>query len=377
MDYRVISIDDHIDLRWLPEDLWTSRLPVHLRERGPQVVATDSGPHWQCDGVFWGQWVPYGTGNQWALERVPGISQEGDRRPSTPDMRLADMDRDGVDASILYGPTDPFNIADPELRRASYEAYNDWLLEFCSHKPERLIGVAELSLQDPIAARDELLRLAKKGVRHFNILAARAEPQVYEDAWEPFWAAAEETGIPIGFHLAVLTGRVGRQESQEQRPTNELVDQASRFARGHPGFQLIEPMTGLIFAGVLDRHPKLKIVMAESGLAWIPNMIQAMERFLNRVRLGHQSAGEGTKLPDLKPYEYFERQIWMKFQDDFYGIKMLNILPEDKVMWGSDYPHPASTWPNSQEIIAQLMEGIPAETQRKVLVDNARALYGM
>ena len=102
-----------------------------------------------------------------------------------------------------------------------------------------------------------------------------------------------------------------------------------------------------------------------------------MERFLNRVRLGHQSAGEGTKLPDLKPYEYFERQIWMTFQDDFYGIKMLNILPEDKVMWGSDYPHPASTWPNSQEIIAQLMEGIPAETQRKVLVENARALYGM
>jgi predicted TIM-barrel fold metal-dependent hydrolase len=133
----------------------------------------------------------------------------------------------------------------------------------------------------------------------------------------------------------------------------------------------------MIFAGVLDRHPKLKIVMAESGLAWIPNMVQAMDRLLNRIGLGDQTVGDGSaNLPDLLPHEYFERQIWMTFQDDFYGIKMLNILPEDKVMWGSDYPHPASTWPNSKEIIAQLMEGIPPEVQHKVLVSNARELYG-
>jgi uncharacterized protein len=376
MDYRVISTDDHIDLRWLPDDLWTSRLPAHLEERGPRVVQTDSGPHWQCDGVFWGQWAPYGTGNQWALERVPGIGNEGGRWPATPEKRLEDMERDGVDASVLYGPTDPFQVEDPELRAAVYRAYNDWVVEFSACSPDRLIGVPSLPMDDPAGACDELERLARSGARHFNILAARADPPVYDAAWEPFWDLAEETGIPIGFHLAVLTGRVGRADAEAKTPTNELVDAASRFASGHPGFQLIEPITGLIFAGVLDRHPKLKVVMAESGLAWIPNMIQAMDRLLNRVRLGHQKVGDGShKLPDMLPSEYFPRQIWMTFQDDFYGIKMLNILPEDKVMWASDYPHPASTWPDSQEISRKLMDGIPPETQRKVLVDNARELY--
>jgi predicted TIM-barrel fold metal-dependent hydrolase len=376
MDYRVISADDHIDLRWLPRDLWTQRLPVHLRERAPQVVDTDNGPHWHCDGVFWGAWAPYGSGqSQWALDRVPGIGSEGDLRPTTPDTRLEDMDRDGVDASVMYGPTDPLKIADPELRRHGYQAYNDWLTEFCSHRPERLIGVAQLSMEDPLGARDELERLATRGVRHFNILAARATPPVFEEAWEPFWETAEEIGLPIGFHLAVETGRVNRAQAQE--PSNPMVARASRFAQGHPGYQLIEPITGLIFAGVLDRHPRLKIVMAESGLAWIPNMIQAMDRLLNRFRLGHEAAPEGTKLPQLKPSEYFSRQIWMTFQDDFYGIKMLNILPEDRVMWASDYPHPASTWPDSQGIIEQLMEGIEPATRQKVLVDNARVLYGL
>lgn len=376
MEYRVISADDHIDLRWLPPDLWTSRLPAHLRERGPRVVQTDSGPHWQCDGVFWGQWAPYGGGqSQWALERVPGIGREGELRPTTPELRLEDMDRDGVDASVMYGPTDPLKIADPELRRFAYQAYNDWLIEFASHKPERLIVVAQLSMEDPEAAREELERLAKRGVRHFNILAARAVPPVFEPQWEPFWDAAEEIGLPIGFHLAVETGRVNRERSQPE-PTNPVVARASRFAQSHPGYQLIEPIVGLIFNGVLDRHPRLKIVMAESGLAWIPNMIQAMDRMLNRIRLGHEALGD-ARLPELLPSEYFPRQIWMTFQDDFYGIKMLNILPKDKVMWASDYPHPASTWPDSPKIIAQLMEGIEPDVQRMVLCDNARRLYGL
>ena len=156
-----------------------------------------------------------------------------------------------------------------------------------------------------------------------------------------------------------------------------MVARATRFAQNHPGYQLIEPIAGLIFTGVLDRHPNLKLVMAESGLAWIPNFIQAMDRLLNRIRMGHEKMEGLEKLPDLLPSEYFPRQIWMTFQDDFYGIKMLNILPEDKVMWASDYPHPASTWPDSQDIIAKLMEGIAPSVQEKVLKGNARALYGL
>jgi len=375
MKYGVISADDHIDLRWLPQSLWKERLPAHLRERAPSVIQTEKGPNWQCEGILWGKWAPYGLGlGQWALDRAGDILKEGELRTTTPELRLADMDRDGIDASVLYGPTDPLKIADPELRRACYRAYNDWVMEFSSHQPDRLIGVAELPIQDPAAAREELERLAKHGVRHFDILAARADPPVYDEAWEPFWACAEETGIPIGSHLAVETG-LNRAPAVESK--NPVVARATRFAQSHPAYQLIEPIAGLIFAGTLDRHPKLKLVMAESGLAWIPNFIQAMDRLLNRIRLGHENIAGIETLPELLPSEYFPRQIWMTFQDDFYGIKMLHILSEDKVMWASDYPHPSSTWPDSRTIIEKLMDGIAPEVRRKVLYANAQALYGL
>ena len=380
MDYRVISADDHIDLRWLPNDLWLERLPADLRHRGPVVEQTDKGAFWVCDGQTWGPWGYYtaaqGSGAKWALE-VGGVMREGELRPTTPELRLEDMDRDGVDATVMYGPTDPLNIADPELRRLSYMAYNDWLLEFCAAAPERLIGAGQLSMEDPEFARDELERLAKTGIRHFNVLAARAEPPVYDQRWQPFWDLAEETGIPIGFHLAVI---VRRTRLDADAPGNPVIAGAVRSASSAEGFQLIDPITGLIFAGVLDRHPKLKLVMAEAGLAWVPNMIQSLDRYYKRVRDGNRIAmpdGSPATLPERLPSEYFHDQIWITFQDDPAGMKMLGLLDEDKVMWASDYPHPASTWPFSQQIIEAQMQGLAPETRRKILSGNARALYGL
>src|SRR6266567_2372932 len=119
MNYNVISADDHIDLRWLPRDLWAQRLPMALRQRGPRIEETDAGPYWICHGKRWAPWGAYtaaqGSGAMWALE-LAGVMEEGVLRPTTPELRLADMDRDAVDATIMYGPTDPFAIDDAELR---------------------------------------------------------------------------------------------------------------------------------------------------------------------------------------------------------------------------------------------------------------------
>jgi uncharacterized protein len=279
----------------------------------------------------------------------------------------------------MYGPTDPMTIADPELRRCCYEAYNDWLIDFCAAKPERLIGVAQLSMEDPECARDELERLAKRGgLRHVNILASRANPPVYDDAWEPFWALAEEVGIPIGFHLAVLVKKTRLVEG-DRDAANLVVSTASRFVQEPAGIQLLEPMTGLIFTGVLDRHPRLKIVMAEAGLAWVPSMIQGLDIWYQRTRDGRRLTGEGpTPLPKLLPSEYFHRQIWISFVDDPIGVKMVgSILDVDKVMFGSDYPHPASTWPHSQQVIEEQWQGVSPEVRQKITRDNARALFGI
>jgi uncharacterized protein len=262
-------------------------------------------------------------------------------------------------------------IADPELRRCCYEAYNDWLTDFCAAKPERLIGVAQLSMEDPDVARGELERLAKRGgLRHVNILASRASPPVYDKTWEPFWGAAEEVGIPIGFHLAVLVKKT-RLDEDDRGAAHLLITVASRFAKEPAGIQLLEPMTGLIFAGVLDRHPGVKIVMAEAGLAWVPSMIQSLDIWYQRTRDGRRLTGDGpVTLPQMLPSEYFHRQIWISFVDD-------PLLDADRVMFGSDYPHPASTWPYSQQVIEEQMQNLPSHIRQKIIRDNARAVFGL
>jgi len=357
-------------------------LPARLRERGPRVIENDHGAYWTWEGQTFSPHGYYtaaqGSGAMWAIERG-GVMRPGELRPTTAALRLSDMDRDGADASIMYGPTDPMAIADPELRRCCYQAYNDWLSEFCAARPERLFGVPQLSMEDPLAARDELARLAKRGgLRHVNILASRANPPVYDDAWEPFWALAEEVDIPIGFHLAVVVKR-SRLDESKRAAANWVVTVASQFAQEPPGMQLLEPMTGLIFDGVLDRHPRVKIVMAEAGLAWVPSMIQGLDIWYQRTRDGRRLTGEKPiALPKFLPSEYFHRQIWISFVDDPLGVKMVgNVLDADKVMFGSDYPHPASTWPNSQAAIAAQMESLPAATVQKITRDNARALFGI
>ena len=380
--YRFISADDHIDLRWLPKDLWQERLPAKLRARGPRVIEHDKGCFWTWEDQLFSPHGYYtaaqGSGAMWAIERG-GVMREGELRPTTAELRLNDMDHDGAEASIMYGPTDPMPITDPELRRACYEAYNDWLAEFCAAKPERLIGVAQLSLEDPAAARDELLRLAKRGdLRHVNILASRAIPPVFNEAWEPFWSAAEEVGVPIGFHLAVLVKKT-RLESGDEGGANPAIAVASRFAKEPPGIQLLEPITGLIFGGVFDRHPRVKLVMAEAGLAWIPSMIQGLDIWYQRSRDGRRLTGDApVALPELLPSEYFQQNIWISFVDDPLGVKMVGgVLDEGKVMFGSDYPHPASTWPYSQRVIEEHSRHFSADVRRKVFRDNARALFGI
>src|SRR5579884_419006 len=194
----MISVDDHIDLQYLPKDLWTARLPAELRERGPQVVEANGTYAWVADGQRWGNWAGSRQPGprrsfQNALERG-GVYEPGVLRPTIPELRLTDMTRDGIEATFMFGPITAFTVEDPSLRSAVYRAYNDWLVEFCSYDPARLHGVAALTGEDPKSAVAELYRVARGGkLKQVNFLIGRAKG-IYEEAWEPFWAAAEETG---------------------------------------------------------------------------------------------------------------------------------------------------------------------------------------
>ena len=379
MDYQAISADDHLDIRFFPKDIFTSRVPAKMRDRVPHVIPADNARYKPEDGMWdwvvgdkvmapWGCYTAaQGSGAMWAIERG-GALRVDELRPTTPKYRLEDMDRDGILASVMYGPPDPFFIDDPEIRHLSFRAYNDWLVEFCETAPDRFIGVAQLDYEDPEFCADELARVAALGIKHVNVLASTAKPAWYEPEWERFWSVAEETRVPVGSHLTVVQRR-DRVDGGGGRNYGGAV-----FSLGQ---QLVEPYAGLILSGMFDRHPGVRTVMGESALAWIPNMIQTLDVGWKRAHAGTAPALVGGC--EKTPSEYFRDNIWMTFQEDLYGVKMMEagLLFEDNVMWASDYPHPASTWPNSKEIIEGQMKGLSDETRQKLLFGNAQALYGL
>lgn len=375
-DFPIISADDHIDMQWLPADLWTSRVPANLKVRVPHVQTTERGSVWMVeDKVIAPHGPRWGTSSTMAgmksgLERGDAL-REGEFRPTTPKLRLEDMARDGVSASVLYGPINPVLMSDPEARRASYRAYNEWLAEFCAAAPDQFIGVGLIPYDNPEEAAEAIRHCAGLKIKEVMFLAARTEIPTFEPNWEPMWSAADETGTIIGFHLSGGLRTVpDRSLAKGLGPNGVAVSVIP--------MQMDEPLCGLVFGGVLERHSGLKIVLAETGIGWIPYVLQRMENVLDRFS-GNQEywdARGGIGL-SLRPTEYFKRQVWATFQEDEVGLMTLSKMGEDRVMWASDYPHPDGTWPNSQAAIAKQFSGLAEETRRRILSENARTLYGL
>ena len=377
MEYRTVSADDHIDLQWLPKDLWQKRVPPQWRERSPRVADTSDGPYWFCGSDRWDPWggrkgaAGAMGGRRLALERG-GVLEPGVLRPTTTELRLADMDRDGVDATVMYGPIVPLLIKDPELRKVCYRAYNDWLAEFCASAPARLVGVGLIPIDDPKGAAAEVRYLREIGLRTCMLLAARVETPLWDDAWEPLWDAAAEAGIPIGFHLGGGWRTVAVSGPKAADPGNIGVRVSAS------PLQMDEALAAVIFSGALERYPDLKIVLAETGIGWLPYMLERLDdtydKFLDAAEFWKRNGGLALT---MEPSRYFKRQVWATFQTDHAGLRLLDVLGDDRVMWASDYPHADSTWPESQKAIEDNFKDVPTGSRRRILCDNARTLYGL
>ena len=385
-DYRFISVDDHIDIQYLPKDLWTSRLPGALSDKAPCVeVDNDGNARWVCEDRVWGNWAGLprpgpARSYQNALERG-GVYEPGVLRPTIPELRLTDMDRDNIEATVMFGPIAAFRCEDPELRTAIYRAYNDWLIEFCSYDPKRLHGVAALPAEDIEPATQELYRLAKLGtVKQANFLIGSANPAIYDEAWEGFWAAAEETGMIVSFHVGGGGPAPGTVPPAAPAGAPPPAERPSSVFRTSKSFilQFVDPFHGLLAEGVLDRHAGVKVMLAEVGLGWLPWLIHEMdyryERLLANRAYWEERGGVHVTLP---PSEVWKRNFWVTFQDDPVGLALLGFCNEDHILWASDYPHPDSTFPNSVDTVADQVRDLTATQQRKILRDNAVRLYGL
>ena len=375
MEYHIISADDHIDMPWLPKDLWQKRVPAQWRERAPRVADTADGPYWMCGDDRWDAWggrkgAALG-GRRSALERG-GVLEPGVLRPTTTALRLEDMARDGIDATVMYGPIVPLLIKDPELRQVCYRAYNEWLAEFCGTAPARLIGAGLIPIDEPKMAADEVRHLKDLGLRTGMLLAARVELPLWDEGWEPLWEAAAETGLPIGFHLGGGLRTVVESGPRFNDPGNMGVRVSCST------LQMDEPFAAVVFSGALERYPTLRIVLAETGIGWLPYVLERMDdtydKFVDATEYWRAQGGLRLRRP---PSAYFRQQVWATFQTDHAGLRLLDTLGADRVMWASDYPHADSTWPDSRKAIEDNFKDVPAPARRRILCDNARELYGL
>jgi predicted TIM-barrel fold metal-dependent hydrolase len=275
------------------------------------------------------------------------------------------MDEEGIDQAVLYPSIGLYAwaIPDPEAAVDVARAYNDWLASYCAADTSRLFGAAMLPVQDPDAAVAEMQRAV--GELGFTAAFVRPNPclgrSLQDRAYEPIWSAAEELDITIGVHegSSVIVPTLG-----SDRPFNPLVLHAISHS-----FEEMLAFAQLVSFGVLERHPKLRLVFLESGGGWAPFWVQ---------RLDEQSETFGGFCPEmrLKPSEYFARQCWISYEVDEPTLAaLLPFIGEDRVVWGSDYPHHDATFPGAVSALRRTISSLGPVERAKVLGENAASLY--
>ena len=377
MDYEIISADCHIDLIWLPPDLFMSEAASDMKDRMPYVTESDRGPTWVSkQGAQFGlqngmgsagrQYVPgqIHRSDRMAEQGLYDDGKNGIRRLTEPELRIRDQDLDGVQAEVLYGILGTSQrLNDGEAATEVMRIYNAWLADFCESHPDRFAGLASIPNHDMDAAVAEIERVAKRGaVRGLEVANSVDMKPLYDPSWEPLWRAANETKLPVHFHTVG-----GKAPNFAGMPH---LQQRQAFATFITSFQLAmsRVIMEIIYGGVLEAYPKIKVVIGESGIGWIPYILDHMD-------LEWEDQFKDLTLK-MKPSDYWRRQCFATYQSDPIGLRLLDILGEDNVMWGSDFPHPDGVWPDSKAFIEREFEHIPKTIKQKILCDNAAELYG-
>ncbi|HZN52246.1 MAG TPA: amidohydrolase family protein, partial [Methylomirabilota bacterium] len=269
MQYSRISADCHIDMPWIPNDLFTANASTALRERMPFVVDGPDGPHWTCkNGTSFGLVGGVGPGGaklvpgqNYRVDKMAAVGlyddgKKGIRRPTDPHLRLKDMELDGVQAEVIFGILGAATrLNDHEAAKEMFRIYNDWLKDFCRHYPDRQIGLACLPYGDIDAAVQEVRRVAKMGIKGLELSCSWDMDPMWHPVWEPLWQAVSEVNLPLHFHTFPST-----PASVREKATTNLARRAALF-QGVCGFQmnLVNILSAIVGSAVLERYPNLKI----------------------------------------------------------------------------------------------------------------------
>jgi predicted TIM-barrel fold metal-dependent hydrolase len=377
MRYDIIDCDTHITE---PRDVWTSRVPARYVDLVPHVVRNDAGVDvWLLDGVqIYTAGITALAG--WPEPFPSGPPTYEDMHPAAYDShaRLKLMDGNRIWAQVLYpnvagfGSQKFLQIGDDALKLICVEAYNDFLRDWAGADPRRLITIMSMPFWDVDACVREVERGAAAG--HRGVLFT-GEPQRFglpflgEKHWDPLWAAAQDAGLAIHFHIG--SGDVGNIFSPARVAAHGT---AATYALSSVDLFLKNGLqvSDLLLSGVLPRFPKLQFVSVESGIGWVPFVLEAVDHSYREARPHRTSEWE------LMPSEYFRRQVYSTHWFETVPLRrLLDDLPVDKLLFETDFPHPTCLYDDVAGRVEEAFYGIEPGLRRKLLWGNAAELYGI
>lgn len=370
----LLSSDSHIVE---PPDLWEGKGGA-LAERMPRVESRHDGDWWIVDGYKTMSFLGIQTGERFEgdPERLRTSGRFTEVRPAAydPARYIAENAADGVWGSVLY-PSQGlvlFSVPVRDVVTAAMSVYNDWLADFCSEDPYRLKGVAMINLDDVSEAVVELERCRSRGLSGALITVSPPSWQPFRSpVYDPFWAAAQDLEMPLSFHVATdrADPRVGNAAFRLD------VKEVPPSAFVNSDFQVRQSLAELIFSGVLERYPRLRVGSVEHELGWIPFFLERIDYvYTDRPRRGPEWIRFND--PDVLPSDFFRRNVFASFQQDRNGLRLLDVLGANTPTWGSDYPHTESTFPQSRRILSGIVAGMPTDDIWAIASKNCADLYG-
>ena len=366
MSKPIISSDSHITE---PPGTYIDRIDKKYKDTAPRLVRDEKkGDLFVINGLK--HPVPMGlvaaAGKKAEELTAFGVKFEDLHRGGwDPDARLADQDRDGVAAEVIYPTVGMLlcNHRDYDYKKACFDAYNEWIAEYCAAHPDRLIGTGQTAMRSVDEGIEDVRKMKDLGLRGVMM---PGNPQVadYDDPiYDPFWQATLDMQMPLSFHI--LTSR---SDVVGAAPRGPKINGFLSIIRGNQDI-----MGTFIFGGVFERNPKLKIVCVEADAGWVPHYMYRMDHAYDRHRYWLKPGQTLSK----KPSEYFSEHIYTTFQDDWVAFRMKDLCNPRRLMWANDFPHSDSTWPWSQELLAKHTAHLTQEEKDWILHDNVAELYGL
>jgi len=360
---HVVSGDSHVRE---PIDLWWNTLRDKLGDRTPRVISEHAG---RAGRFFYtGRYVTNIGGIE--ANQDAAFGRELREAGYVPEARVKFQINEGIEAEVMNpSPTMSVMVSPADIALPCCQVFNDWLAEFCSYDPKRLIGNGTVPIHDVPWAVKEIERIAKKGLKGAIVNAEAPDgcPPYRDARYDPFWAAAQDLDLPITLHI--ITGRM--PDPILYFHTAQELEEAPRAMLQVWNELMLVLANDFIFGGVLDRFPKLRLVSGEYEVSWLPH-------FMFRLDQMQADFASVLPLPKLKMVasDYIRTRVWHGLVDDPYRYDAIPHVGVDQILWGSDFPHIRSIGPETQGTLKKMFGQLPADQQEKIVGLNALALYG-